>query len=60
MDIDAIKAAGFNLDQKNPHSDPEVSHNADELPAEYGRLQAEARAIWGQLKALLGTALARQ
>jgi type I restriction enzyme M protein len=58
--IDAIKAAGFNLDQKNPHAGPEVSHNPDELLAEFQRLQAEAQAIRDQLKALLGAALARQ
>ena len=55
--IDAIKAAGFNLDQKNPHAGPEVSHNPDELLAEYRRLQAEAQGIRDQLKALLGAAL---
>ena len=55
--IDAIKAAGFNLDQKNPHAGPEVSHNPDELLAEYQRLQAEAQGIRDQLKVLLGAAL---
>lgn len=55
-----VKAAGFNLDQKNPHSGPEVSHDADDLLAEYGRLQADAQGIRDQLNALLGTALARQ
>ena len=58
--IDAIKAAGFNLDQKNPHAGPAVSHNLDELLAEYQRLQAEAQGIRDQLKALLAAALARQ
>ncbi len=55
--IDAIKAGGFNLDQKNPHAGPEVSHDPDELMAEYRRLQAEAQGIRDQLKALLGAAL---
>ena len=55
--IEAIKAAGFNLDQRNPHARPEVSHNPDELLAEYRRLQAEAQGIRDQLKALLGAAL---
>ena len=58
VSIDAIKAAGFNLDQKNPHAGPEVSHNPDELLAEYQRPQAEAQGIRDQLKALLGAALA--
>ena len=58
--IEAIKAAGFNLDQKNPHAGPEVSHDPDALLAEYRRLQAEAQGIRDQLKALLDAALARQ
>ena len=58
--IEAIKAAGFNLDQKNPHAGPAVSHDPDALLAEYRRLQAEAQGIRDQLKALLGAALARQ
>ena len=58
--IEAIKAAGFNLDQKNPHAGPEISHDPDELMTEYRRLQAEAQGIRDQLKALLGAALARQ
>jgi type I restriction enzyme M protein len=58
--IDAIKVAGYNLDQKNPHAGPEVSHDPDALLAEYRRLQAEAQGIRDQLKSLLGAALARQ
>ena len=56
--IAAIKASGFNLDQKNPHAGPEVSHDPDELMAEYQRLQAEAQGIRNQFKAILGSALA--
>ena len=56
--IDAIKASGFNLDQKNPHAGPEVSHDPDELMAEYQRLQSEAQSIRDQLRAILDTALA--
>ena len=56
--IAAIKASGFNLDQKNPHAGPEISHDPDELMAEYRRLQAEAQGIRDQLKAILGAALA--
>ena len=58
--IAAIKASGFNLDQKNPHAGPEVSHDPDESMAEYQRLQGEAQGIRDQLKTLLGAALARQ
>jgi type I restriction enzyme M protein len=56
--IEAIRASGFNLDQKNPHSGPQVSHDPDALMAEYRRLQAEAQGIRDQLKAILGAALA--
>ena len=58
VSIDAIKASGFNLDQKNPHAGSEVSHDPDALLAEYQRLQAEAQGIRNQLKAILGSALA--
>ncbi len=54
---EAIKAAGFNLDQKNPHRGPEASHDPDELMAEFMRLQAEAQGIRDELKAILGAAL---
>jgi type I restriction enzyme M protein len=60
VDIAAIKAAGYNLDQKNPHTPDAVSHDPDELLRAYARLQAEARGIRDQLKALLGTALTGQ
>ena len=57
VSIDAIKASGFNLDQKNPHAGPEVSHDPDELMAQYRRMQAEAQGVRNQLKAILGAAL---
>jgi type I restriction enzyme M protein len=58
VSIEAIRASGFNLDQKNPHAGPEVSHDPDELIAEYGRLQSEAQRTRDQLKAILGAAMA--
>jgi type I restriction-modification system DNA methylase subunit len=60
VDLAAIKASGFNLDQKNPHAGPQVSHDPDELMAEYRRLQSEAQGIRNQLKSILSAALARQ
>ncbi len=57
VDVAAIRAAGYNLDQKNPHAGPEVSHDAAALLADLQRLQAEAQGIRDQLKALLGAAL---
>lgn len=55
--IDAIRAANWNLDQKNPHAAEQESHDPDELLADYQRLQAEAQGLRDQLKALLGAAL---
>ncbi len=55
--IEAIKAAGFNLDQKNPHAADEVSHDPDELLREYARLQREAQGVRDQLKAMLAESL---
>ena len=55
--IDAIRAEGFNLDQKNPHTGPEVSHDPDVLLAEHQRLQSEAQMIRNQLRSVLGEAL---
>jgi type I restriction enzyme M protein len=55
--VDAIRAANWNLDQKNPHAVEQVSHDPDELLADYQRLQAEAQRMRDQLKALLGEAL---
>ena len=52
-----IKAAGFNLDQKNPHAGPEISHDPEALLAEYRRLQSEAQEIRDRLKAILVQAL---
>ena len=40
VDIAAIKAANYNLDQKNPHTPDAVSHDPDELLRDYERLQA--------------------
>jgi len=55
--IDAIKAANYNLDQKNPHAPDAVSHDPDELLRDHARLQAEAQALRNQLKAILGESL---
>lgn len=55
--IEAIKAAGFNLDQKNPHAADEVNHDPDVLLRDYARLQQEAQAIRERLKAMLAESL---
>ncbi|RYF24806.1 MAG: SAM-dependent DNA methyltransferase, partial [Comamonadaceae bacterium] len=58
VSIEQIKAAGYNLDQKNPHAADAVSHDPAELLADYARLQAEAQALRDQIKGILGAALA--
>jgi len=55
--IEVIKAAGYNLDQKNPHAADEVSHDPDQLLREYARLQREAQGLRDQLKAMLAESL---
>lgn len=55
--LDAIRSAGFNLDQKNPHSPDAVSHDPDELLADYRRLMAEAQDLRDRLKAILAESL---
>ena len=56
--IDVIRAAGWNLDQKNPHAAEAVSHDPDELLRDYARLQREAQGLRDQLKAILAESLA--
>lgn len=57
--IDEIRARHWNLDCKNPHVGEQVSHDPDELLAEYRQMQAEIAALQGQLKAALAEALER-
>jgi type I restriction enzyme M protein len=58
VDIATIKAAGYNLDQKNPHAPDAVSHDPDALLRDYARLQSEAQGLRNQLKAILAESLA--
>lgn len=57
VDMAAIRAAGYNLDQKNPHAPDAVSHDPDVLLADYARLQADAQGLRDQLKAMLAQSL---
>ncbi|MEX3934819.1 N-6 DNA methylase [Paraburkholderia phymatum] len=60
VNIETLKANGYNLDQKNPHRGEEVSHDPDELLMQYQRLTAEAQAMRDRLKGILANALERQ
>jgi type I restriction enzyme M protein len=55
--IDVIRAAGWNLDQKNPHAAEAVSHDPHELLRDYARLQGQAQGLRDQLKAVLAASL---
>jgi type I restriction enzyme M protein len=57
VSIAQIKAAGYNLDQKNPHAADVVSHDPQELLASYTRLQTEAQALRDELRHILAKSL---
>ena len=59
VSIEQIKAANWNLDQKNPHVGEQTSHDPDVLLADYARLQAEAHALRDELKGILAQSLAK-
>ena len=52
-----MRAANWNLDQKNPHVGEQISHDPDELLADYARLQTEAQALRDELKHILAQSL---
>jgi len=57
VSIDDIKARNYNLDIKNPHVGEQVSHDPEELLAEYQYQQDEIQKLRDQLKAILSDAL---
>ena len=57
VSIKTIKAANYNLDQKNPHAADVISHDPDLLLADYARLQGEAQSLRDQLKEILAKSL---
>lgn len=56
---DEVKARGYNLDIKNPHTEAEDHGDPAELLRELTAAEAEVAAIRDQLKAILTEALAR-
>lgn len=52
-----VAKRGYNLDLKNPHKADSVSHDPDELLADYDRQQQAIQSIRDQLKGILGEAL---
>lgn len=59
VDIETIKASGYNLDIKNPHNADTGPGDPDELLAQYQSLQASIASIQEQLKIQLAEALER-
>jgi type I restriction enzyme M protein len=59
VSIDQIRAGGFNLDLKNPHSTDEGPGDVDHLLPEYEKLLGQIAETRGQLKAQLLEALSR-
>jgi Type I restriction-modification system methyltransferase subunit len=60
VSIADIIARNFNLDIKNPHVGEVISHDPDELLADYNRQQQQISALRQQLKTILGNALSGQ
>jgi len=57
--IEDIKARGYNLDIKNPHSEAKDHGNPEELLRELDAVEAEAASLRDQLKSILAEALVR-
>lgn len=57
VSIEDIIERNFNLDIKNPHQDEVVSHDPEELLANYQQQQQDIKALRDQLKGILGDAL---
>ncbi|MFD2365479.1 N-6 DNA methylase [Pseudoduganella sp. GCM10020061] len=60
VSVGDIKARNYNLDIKNPHSPDQVSHDPDELLADYAQFQAQISETRDALKAVLAAALEGQ
>ncbi|RKR06539.1 type I restriction enzyme M protein [Kushneria sinocarnis] len=59
VSIEDIKARNYNLDIKNPWQGEQISHDPDELLAQYAEQQAEIQQLRDQLKGILSAALNR-
>ena len=57
VSIDDIIARNYNLDIKNPHVGEVISHDPEELLADYAKQQADIQALRDQLKGILSDAL---
>ena len=57
VSIEDIIERNFNLDIKNPYQDEVISHDPEELLANYQQQQQDIKALREQLKGILGDAL---
>lgn len=58
VSIDEIIERNYNLDIKNPHIEEQISHDPEELLADYAKQQADIQDLRDQLKGILADALA--
>lgn len=59
MTAEDVKARGYNLDIKNPHTVADDHGEPEELLASLNAAEVETAVLRGQLKAILAEALAR-
>ena len=59
VSIDDIISRNYNLDIKNPHVDEVVSHDPEELLANYTKQQVDIQKLRDQLKTIFSDALNR-
>ena len=59
MTAEEVKARGYNLDFKNPHTVADDHGDPEELLARLAEAENEAAALRDQLKAILAEALLR-
>ena len=59
MTADEVKARGYNLDIKNPHTVDDDHGDPEELLADLNAAEAETAGLRDQLKAILAEALTR-
>jgi len=57
VSLEQIIERNYNLDIKNPHVGEQISHDPEELLAEYNQQQAEIQSLRNQLKGILSEAL---
>ncbi|MAS93547.1 MAG: DNA methyltransferase [Verrucomicrobiales bacterium] len=58
VNVEDIEKRGYNLDISNPHVGEQVSHDPEELLAQYNEQQGQIQDLRDQLKSILETALA--